>query len=124
MPTYTSFLDLPIWKEAVDFAAEVYSFSDTGKLRSDFRMKDQLRSAATSIASNIAEGFEYQSRKAMIHFLRYAKGSAGEVFTQLTILCKAGMINPDDYHYYSRKVSSLGNQIGGFIKYLKSQPAV
>ena len=121
MATYTSFTQLPIWIDAVDFAAEIYRFCEQGKLKSDYRMKDQLRAAASSIANNIAEGFEYRNRKTLIHFLKYSKGSAGEVFTQLTILFKATMISEEEYHYYSKKATELGNKIGGFMKYLQSQ---
>ena len=124
MATYTSFAELPIWREAVGFAAEIYRFCEAGKLRSDFRMRDQLRSAATSIASNIAEGFEYHNRKSMIQFLHYSKGSAGEAFTQLTILHEAEMISREDYRYFSEKASALNQKIGGFIKYLKNKSAV
>lgn len=123
MATYTSFTELPIWVDAVDFAAEIYRFCDQGKLKSDYRMKDQLRAAASSIANNIAEGFEYRNRKTLIHFLKYSKGSAGEVFTQLTILFKAVMINEEEYQYFSKKATELGNKIGGFMKYLQSQQA-
>ncbi|MGL6268652.1 MAG: four helix bundle protein [Chitinophagaceae bacterium] len=121
MATYTSFTELPIWIDAVDFAAEIYRFCDQGRLKSDYRMKDQLRAAASSIANNIAEGFEYRNRKTLIHFLKYSKGSAGEVFTQLTILFKATMITEEEYHYYSNKATELGNKINGFMKYLQSQ---
>jgi four helix bundle protein len=121
MPTYTSFTQLPIWIDAVDFAAEIYRFCDQGRLKSDYRMKDQLRAAASSIANNIAEGFEYRNRKSLIQFLKYSKGSAGEVFTQLTILFKATMITEEEYHYYSKKATELGNKINGFMKYLQSQ---
>jgi four helix bundle protein len=47
MATYKSFTDLPVWKEAVDFAADIYKFCETGKLKTDYRMKDQLRAAAS-----------------------------------------------------------------------------
>jgi four helix bundle protein len=105
----------------VEFAAEIYRFCNKGSLKSDYRMKDQLRAAASSIANNIAEGFEYRNRKSLIHFLKYSKGSAGEVFTQLTILSKAAMISEEEYHYFSKKATELGNKIGGFMKYLQSQ---
>lgn len=80
MPKYLTFTQLPLWKDAVDFAAEVYVFCEQGKLKTDFRMKDQLRAAASSISNNIAEGFEYGNNKVFIRFLIYSKGSAGEVF--------------------------------------------
>jgi four helix bundle protein len=119
MPTYNSFIDLPLWNEAVEFAAEIYRFCETGKLKTDYKMKDQLRAAASSISNNIAEGFEYGNSKVFIRFLTYSKGSAGEVFNQLTILFKAEMIIEMDYIQYSNKALELGRKIGGFIQYLK-----
>ena len=119
MPKYLSFTELPLWKDAVDFAAEVYIFCEQGKLKTDFRMKDQLRAAASSISNNIAEGFEYGNNKVFIRFLTYSKGSAGEVFNQFTILNKANMIDKESYEYFSKKSQQLGKKIGGFIRYLK-----
>ena len=103
MATYKTFIDLPLWKEAVEFAADIYKFCETGKLKTDYRMKDQLRAAASSISNNIAEGFEYGNKKIFVRFLTYSKGSSGEVFNQFTILFKAEMILEQDYLYYSNK---------------------
>jgi four helix bundle protein len=119
MATYNSCTDFPIWAEAVEFAAELYRFCEKGMVRTDYRMKDQLRAAAASIASNIAEGFEYRDRKNFVRFLLYAKGSAGEVFTQLTILSRAGMISKEEYELFSDRSRRLGRKIGGLIRYLK-----
>ncbi|MBS1640071.1 MAG: four helix bundle protein [Bacteroidetes bacterium] len=121
MPTYQSFTELPLWKEAVDFAAEVYKFCEDGKLKTDYRMKDQLRAAASSISNNIAEGFEYSSKKDFVRFLTYAKGSCSEAFNQFTILYKAEMIEQSQYSYFSSKATELSKKIGGFIQYLKSK---
>jgi len=74
MAKYLSFTELPLWKEAVDFAAEVYIFCEQGKLKTDYRMKDQLRAAASSISNNIAEGFEYGNNKILYDFLLIRKG--------------------------------------------------
>jgi four helix bundle protein len=80
MATYKLFTDLPVWKEAVEFAAAIYNFCKTGKLKTDYSMKDQLRAAASSISNNIAEGFEYGDNKIFTRSLTYFKGSPGEIF--------------------------------------------
>ena len=121
MATYLSFTELPLWDEAVNFAAEVYIFCEGANMKSDFRMKDQIRAAASSISNNIAEGFEYDNNRVFIRFLYYAKGSSGEVFNQFTILHRAKIIDDDSYLYYSIKVTDLSKKIGGLIKYLKTQ---
>jgi four helix bundle protein len=119
MAKYYSFTELPLWKEAVDFAAEVYMFCEEGKLKSDYRMKDQLRAAASSISNNVAEGFEYGNSKVYIRLLTYSKGSAGEVYNQFTILYKAKMLEEKDYLNYSTRAMGFTKKIGGFIQYLK-----
>jgi len=119
MAKYNSFTELPLWMEAVDFAAAIYMFCEEGKLKTDFRMKDQLRAAASSISNNIAEGFEYGNPKVFVRFLTYSKGSAGEVYNQFTILYKAKMIDEKDYLHYSTKAMEFTKKIGGFIQYLK-----
>lgn len=124
MAGYYSFTEMPLWKEAVDFAAEVYLFCEKGNLKTDYRMKDQLRAAASSISNNIAEGFEYGNNKVFIRFLIYSKGSSGEVFNQFTILNKANMIDDSSYTYFSNKAMRLSRQIGGFIQYLKNNPSI
>ena len=119
MAKYNSFTELPLWIEAVDFAAEVYMFCEVGKLKTDFRMKDQLRASASSISNNIAEGFEYGNAKVFVRFLTYSKGSAGEVYNQFSILYKAKMIDEKDYLLFSSKAMLFTKKIGGFIQYLK-----
>lgn len=121
MAKYTSFTELPLWIEAVDFAAEIYLFCEEGKLKSDYRMKEQLRAAASSISNNIAEGFEYGNPKVYVRFLTYSKGSASEVYNQFTILFKAKMIEEKSYLYFSTKAMELAKKIGGFIQYLKNR---
>ena len=119
MPKYLSFTEMHLWKDAVDFAAEVYVFCEKGKLKTDFRMKDQLRAAASSISNNIAKGFEYGNNKIFIRFLTYSKGSSGEVFNQFMILHKAKMIDETDFQYFANKSLPLSKKIGRFIIYLK-----
>ena len=91
------FEDLEIWKEAVSIGVDIYSISSRGKLEKDFSSKDQLRRAAISVSNNIAEGFEYNNNNVFMRFLGYAKGSAGELRSNLFVLKEAGIVPQDDY---------------------------
>ncbi|MBK5280328.1 MAG: four helix bundle protein, partial [Bacteroidia bacterium] len=74
---------------------------------------------AISISNNIAEGFEYNSNKAFLRFLLYAKGSAGELRSELFVLREAEMINKEIFHELQDDLIKLSRNIQGFRKYLK-----
>ncbi len=113
------FEDLEIWQKAIEIAIEIYRISEEGKLSKDYGSKDQIRRSATSISNNIAEGFEYDNNKEFIKFLKYSKGSAGELRSQLYILVKAGYIEQIFYEEMYSKLISISQQIANFIKYLR-----
>ena len=87
------FEDLVAWQRAMDLAALVYGLSSDGGLRRDFGLSDQLRRSATSISSNIAEGFERNSRADFRRFLAIAKASCGEVRSQLHLALRLKYIS-------------------------------
>lgn len=120
MATIEAFENLNIWKEAVRIGVEVYKLSDRAPLKNDFKSRDQLIGATISISYNIAEGFEYNNNKVFIKFLYYAKGSAGEVRSQLAVLVAAGRVSENDYHVLPNDLKKLSAQIKTFINYLKS----
>ncbi len=91
------FEDLEVWKKAFRLSVSVYkSFFDCR----DFGFKDQITRSSLSIPSNIAEGFERKSNKEFIQSLYVAKGSAGELRTQLNIAVEIGYLG-----------ASLGNEL-------------
>jgi len=117
---YVNFQELPIWQESVRLAAQIYRYFESTELKRDFRMRDQVRAAAVSVVSNIAEGFEYRNDKQFVRYLTYSKGSLGEMLSQLYILYEAELIPEKDFRYFEEKSLELGRKIGGFIKYLQS----
>ncbi|WP_289031280.1 four helix bundle protein [uncultured Algoriphagus sp.] len=74
--------------------------------------------AAISISNNIAEGFEYNSNKQLIKYLGIAKGSAGELRSQLYLLQKAGKISLEVYEGFYNELIEISSELKGFIKYL------
>lgn len=113
------FEDLEIWKDSVQVAVQIYRLAEDGKLSKDWSAKDQLRRAAISISNNIAEGFEYNTNKTFIRFLTYAKGSAGELRSQLYILKEADSIDLDQFSRLQTQLIKLSKSIEGFKKYLR-----
>ena len=88
---YHSFEDLLIWKEGMKLCDEIYSGLKNCK---DYGLRDQMQRSSVSIPSNIAEGFELNTNKAFIRHLYIAKGSSGELRTQIYIAMNQGYI-PD-----------------------------
>lgn len=86
---YRSFENLEVWQSACRISIEVYKHLKTCR---DYGMKDQMTRVSVSIASNISEGCERDSRKEFIRFLNIAKGSSAELRTQLHIAGEVGII--------------------------------
>lgn len=81
--------------------------------------RDQLRRSAVSIASNIAEGKERETVREFIRFLYIAKGSAGEVKTQLYIAKEVGYLEESKYLDLNKKVEKISGRVGNLIKAIK-----
>jgi four helix bundle protein len=114
------FEDLDLWKDAVKMGVSIYKITEEGKMARDFSARDQLRRAAISVSNNIAEGFEYNNNKAFVRFLMYAKGSAGELRSQLFVLKEAGIIEENKFHPLWENALKLSRSIEGFRKYLRA----
>lgn len=119
MAKYERFEDLPVWQHAIEVGLKIYQLVDSEKLMKDYRSKDQLIGAAISISNNIAEGFEYNRNRQFIRFLEIAKGSAGELRSQLFLLLKANKIDDKTYQKYYQELVLLSSELKGLIKYLK-----
>jgi four helix bundle protein len=89
------FEDLIAWQKGMELAVRVYEISRLGPLAKDFGLSGQLHRAATSVPSNIAEGFDRGSRAEFHHFLSIAKGSCAELQTQLLIAHRVNYLSDD-----------------------------
>ena len=87
------FEELECWQKAKTLAVTLYQISKDGEFGRDFGLRDQIRRAAISIASNIAEGKERETVSEFIRYLYVAKGSAGEVMTQVIIAEEVGYLD-------------------------------
>jgi len=81
--TIKYFEDLEVWREARHLTRQVYQITQDATFSRDFGLRDQIRRAAVSVMSNIAEGFERGGNREFIQFLYVARGSCGEVRSQL-----------------------------------------
>ena len=114
---YQSFEELNIWKHSKQLCVELYRAIEP--LR-DYSFRDQMRRAAISIPSNIAEGAERNSLREFIHFLHIAKGSSAELRTQLQIASKLGLLEPRVERYFCNEFRQISAQTHSLIQHLKS----
>jgi four helix bundle protein len=116
----TRFEDLECWKRAKSLAVELYTISNQGEFGKDFSFKDQVRRAAVSVASNIAEGKERETVAEFVRYLYVAKGSAGELKTQLLIAQDIGYVDQARSSDLRMKIDTLSAMSGALIRTLKT----
>jgi four helix bundle protein len=107
---FQSFEDLDVWQRGCRFAVEVFrTFADCR----NFTMQDQIQRAALSIPSNVAEGYERNSDKEFIRFLNIAKGSGGELRTQLYISRKLELVTKRDFDHLIGEAKQISAMLHG-----------
>lgn len=116
---YSQFEDLPVWIDARLLTKEIYEITNNGDFKKDYRLKAQIRDCSVSVMSNIAEGFENQSNKQFIRYLYIAKGSCGELRSQLYVAFDVGYIREDELSHLKRKSASISKQCSKLISYLR-----
>lgn len=113
------FEEAEVWQSARILVRSVYSVSRSRPFSTDYALREQIRRASISIASNIAEGFDSQSNPTFCGFLASARGSVAEVRAQLYIALDLGYISRPDFAILISRCESVGRQLTGFIAYLK-----
>ena len=119
MATITKFEDLEIWQEARILVKEIYLISKETDLKTDFKFKAQIKASSGSVMDNIAEGFERDGNLEFRQFLSIAKGSAGELRTQLLIAKNQNYIVEMEFDKINKKALEVSKKLGSFITYLK-----
>lgn len=107
------FEDLEVWKRSSRLSANIYKELKDLK---DFSFRDQLTRSGLSVPSNIAEGFERESEKECINFLAYAKGSCGELRTQIYIGLDIGYISDAVAKQWIQETQEISSMLAGLIK--------
>lgn len=112
--------DLKVWQKSIEFCDEIFHLINSTNLSKDFALRDQMNRCAISIPSNIAEGFERNSPKSFIYFLKIAKGSVGELRTQLHLAKRRKYLDEQTFQKLNIELMEIGKMIGSFIIYLKN----
>jgi four helix bundle protein len=117
---YQSFEDLEVWQRGCRLTVEVFKAFAECK---NFSFKDQIQRAALSIPSNVAEGSERGSTKDFAHFLNIAKGSCGELRTQLYIARRLSFLTKTAFNALVEESKQLSAMLEGLRRSILSRPA-
>ena len=112
------FEEMDVWQDSMNFCETIYDLSEKERFSDDYDLKKQIRRSAISIPSNIAEGFERDSDTEFARFLRIAKGSAGELRTQVALAHRIGYLSETTTKKLLEKIENISKQIYGLIQYL------
>jgi len=111
--------DLDVWKLSIEFVEEIYKITSSFPKEEIYGLISQIRRAAVSVPSNIAEGAARQSDKEFIQFLYISLGSISEVDTQIEISRRLGFIGNNNE--LNDKIINIKKMLLGLIKYLKGK---
>ena len=120
MSTVRDFEELVIFQKARELSKKIYPITNREGFKSDYRFVQQIRAAAGSIMDNIAEGFERAGNKEFINFLYIAKGSCGEVRSQLIRAKDVGYLTPEEYDELYADCRKLSASILNFVKEVRA----
>jgi four helix bundle protein len=116
--TVARFEELAVWKRSARLSADLYKSLRDLK---DFGFRDQITRSGLSVPSNIAEGYERGSAKETVNFLNYAKGSAGELRTQLYIAIDIGYIEREAGMAWIKEAEEISRMLHGLMQTIRTQ---
>ncbi|MFC2105554.1 four helix bundle protein [Candidatus Bipolaricaulota bacterium] len=113
------FEDLSVWQTSRKVVSVIYDVTAVGVFSRDFSLRDQIRRAAVSVPSNIAEGFSRHSNKEFIQYLFISKGSAAEAQSQLYVALDQEYVSQEQFDEIYNQLETVAKQISRFITYLR-----
>jgi len=119
MATFKCFEEIEAWQQARHLTRQIYTCTNAGQFAKDFSLKDQIRRASVSAMSNIAEGFERDGSAEFVHFLSIAKGSTGEVESQLYVALDQNYITQNQFDEFRQVTGSVKRLSAGLMTYLR-----
>jgi four helix bundle protein len=120
MATVQRFEELEIWKEARLLCIRIFEITSAKNFPKDYGFIKQINDAAGSIMDNIAEGFERGGRKEFLNFLGFAKGSSGDVRSQVYRAIDRKYINHEVYYELLNILLNISKKTGSLINYLNT----
>ncbi|MBI4331235.1 MAG: four helix bundle protein [Chloroflexi bacterium] len=114
------FEDLEIWQLGRQIVPVVYKLTRNCSFSRDVSLARQMQRSAVSVVSNIAEGFERRSNKEFANFLYMAKGSCGELRSQLWLTLDLGYVSRDEFQKAYEAAETISRSLAGFIKYVQT----
>lgn len=118
-----TYSDLELWQPSMDLVLRVYEMTRTFPKEETYCLTSQLRRAAVSIPSNIAEGKGRSSDKEVVQFLNQSRGSLFEIETQIMIATRLGYVEAQTSETILRQASRVGQLSNGLIRSLRSSSA-
>jgi len=115
-----SYRQIKVWQKAIELVVDIYSCTRSFPKEEMFGLTSQLRRAAVSIASNIAEGKGRRTDREFLQFLHHARGSVFEVETQLTIASRLGYMPEAEVLRLGNSASEIARMLNGLIKAITS----
>jgi four helix bundle protein len=112
---------LKIWNDAVDLAVDVYKETNNFPKEEKFGLSSQINRSAVSIASNIAEGAGRNNSKEFNQFLGVANGSINELWTQLIIATRVGLLSEEKLQHYEERIDKTQRSIYNFKQTIKTK---
>ena len=109
------FKSLQVWHKSKDIAVYIYQITNDGNFNKDYGLRDQIRRAAVSIASNIAEGDERETNKEAVRYFYIAKGSSAEVLTQAIIAYEIGYIQEETFKELEKRCIEISSMLSKLI---------
>jgi four helix bundle protein len=116
----SGYKDLIAWQKGMELVSAIYDASDRFPSNEQFGLISQLRRAAVSVPSNIAEGKAHYSNRDFVRFLRHARGSLAEIETQILIAQQRNYLDSETTLSLTQKTDELGRILSGLIKSLTS----
>jgi four helix bundle protein len=110
------FFELKVWQRSKDLAVFIYRITNEGPFSKDFGLRDQIRRAAVSIPSNIAEGDELKTNKQSVQYFFIAKGSIAELLTQAMISFEIGYIDQETFSHIRNECQAISSMLTKLIQ--------